>query len=70
MENKIIAVARKNYSSVTKQPGLLAFKKGDCIMVEKKEDNGDVFVGTVNGRTGSFLAGDVEFYSGMCECVD
>ena len=64
MENRIIAVARKNYSSVTKQPGLLTFKKGDCITVEKKDD-GDVFVGTVNGRTGSFLAEDVEFYSGM-----
>lgn len=63
VENKIIAVARKNYTSVTKQPGLLAFKKGDCIVVEKK-DRGDTFVGSVNGRTGSFFANDVEFYSG------
>ena len=63
---RIVAVAQTNCSPLMVESDALAFKKGDSIEIQKRTTR-DVFVGSLNGKTGSFFAKDVEFYMGKRE---
>ena len=58
----IVAVAQTNCLPVVEESNALAFKKGDTVVVHEKRGDG-LYIGTCHGRTGSFLAEDVIFYS-------
>ena len=60
---RIVAVAQTSCSPVVAESSALAFMKGDSIEVQRKSSR-DVFIGSLNGRTGSFLAKDVTFFQG------
>ena len=63
---RIVAVAQTNCSPLMVESDALAFKKGDSIEIQKRTTR-DVFVGSLNGKTGSFFAKDVAFYMGKRE---
>lgn len=65
---RIVAVAQTNCSPLMEESSALAFKKGDSIEIQKRTTR-DVFVGSLNGKTGSFFAKDVTFYMGEREWV-
>ena len=65
---RIVAVAQTNCSPLMVESDALAFKKGDSIKIQKRTTR-DVFVGSLNGKTGSFFAKDVAFYMGKREGV-
>ena len=61
----MIAIARNTSQPLVEGSSALPFHTGDHIQVEKTAGSG-VYVGSVGGRTGSFLAEDVLFYTGGC----
>lgn len=58
----IVAITQTNCLPVVEDSNALAFKKGDTIIVQEKRGDG-LYIGTCHGRTGSFLAEDVVFFS-------
>ena len=63
-KHRVVAVAEKTCSPLVRESSALAFKKGDKIDVQRMTSK-DIFVGSVHGRTGSFLAQDVIFFKGQ-----
>ena len=59
----MIAIARNTSQPLVEGSSALAFHTGDHIQVEKAA-GGSVYVGSVRGTAGSFLAEDVLFYTG------
>lgn len=59
----MIAIARNTSQPLVEGSSAHPFHTGDHIQVQRSEGSG-VYVGSVKGATGSFLAEDVLFYTG------
>ena len=62
--SRVVAVARTTSQPLIEGSSALAFSTGEHIQVERSLGSG-VYVGSIHGNSGSFLAEDVLFYTGQ-----
>ena len=65
MSSHVVAVAKKTCQPVADNSSALRYTAGDHISVVRRASS-DVFEGSINGKSGSFLASDVVFHRGGC----
>ena len=61
----MVAVAKTSCKPLSDSSSALHYSAGDHIAVLRRT-SGELFEGSVNGKTGSFLAQDVTFHKGQC----
>lgn len=61
---RVVAIAKTTSQPLVEGSSALAFTMGDHISV-MRTSGGGVYVGSVRGNSGSFLAEDVTFYKGQ-----
>ena len=65
VSSHMVAVAKTSCKPVSDSSSALHYSAGDHIAVLRRT-SGEMFEGSVNGKTGSFLAQDVTFHKGQC----
>ena len=65
VSSHVVAVAKKTCQPVADDSPALRYTAGDHISVVRRTSS-DMFEGSINGKSGVFLASDVVFHRGGC----